>query len=171
MEFWDRVDDSGDCWLWQGYRDRDGYGKVRYANKTTVAHRVAWMLTIGPIPDALLVLHHCDNPSCVRPDHLFLGTPRDNIHDSIAKGRFFSRQHLTGSAHPSWRGGKPAANRKQYERFLASAERRQQHNVRTLERYRRLSVSPEWLQQLNARRRERRPLEKLNALCAIWSLC
>jgi len=53
------------------------------------AHRLAWELTYGPIPDGMLVCHHCDNPICCRPDHLFLGTPSDNMQDALRKGRFF----------------------------------------------------------------------------------
>lgn len=60
------------------------------------AHRVAWDLTYGPIPDGMLVLHRCDNPSCVRPDHLFLGTQTDNMLDRKAKGR---GNHRRGSRH------------------------------------------------------------------------
>jgi len=81
------------CWLWTGRRDRAGYGKIRRgpSAKNLRAHRVAWELEHGPIPDGLCVLHHCDNPSCVRPDHLFLGTDADNVADMFAKGRSPSR--------------------------------------------------------------------------------
>jgi hypothetical protein len=83
-----RVDDASSCWLWMGWRNKNGYGQVKgglYRNKT--AHRVVWTHVNGPIPDGLWVLHRCDNPPCVRPDHLFLGTPSDNAADMVAKGR------------------------------------------------------------------------------------
>jgi hypothetical protein len=86
--FWGRVDRSGDCWLWTGWRQANGYGGLRVKRQAHYAHRVAWTLVNGPIPDGLFVCHHCDNRPCVRPDHLFLGTARDNTRDSIAKGRW-----------------------------------------------------------------------------------
>ena len=75
------------CWLWQGYCDPHGYGRMTYQNRVCLAHRVSWELVNGPVPSDKRVLHHCDTPACVRPDHLFLGTQLDNITDSIMKGR------------------------------------------------------------------------------------
>lgn len=83
VDFWSRVDKSGDCWLWTGARDGKGYGRL--GNK--VASRLSWELSHGPIPRGKLVCHKCDNPPCVRPDHLFLGSPADNFYDMVAKGR------------------------------------------------------------------------------------
>ena len=77
------------CWEWQGFRNAQGYGEYRHKK----AHRVSWELANGQIPDGLYVCHKCDNPSCVRPDHLFLGTAKDNVHDMITKGR----AHFIGS--------------------------------------------------------------------------
>lgn len=75
------------CWNWTANKYRSGYGQFGYGGLTQQAHRVAYQLYIGPIPDGLCVLHRCDNPGCVRPDHLFLGTQADNVHDCIGKGR------------------------------------------------------------------------------------
>jgi hypothetical protein len=75
------------CWEWAGARNSDGYGKSYAGSGYRMAHRVAWESSFGPIPDGLFVLHRCDNPPCVRPDHLFLGTNTDNVRDSVAKGR------------------------------------------------------------------------------------
>lgn len=90
--FWPRVRKGAGCWLWLGGVDSDGYGQIAVkaadGHRTSArAHRIAWELTHGPVPAGLCVLHRCDNPPCVRPDHLFLGTPTDNNHDMLAKGR------------------------------------------------------------------------------------
>jgi DNA-binding MarR family transcriptional regulator len=79
---------SGDgCWEWSGSKDKDGYGRMRIGGrKTARAHRVAWAIAHSD-PGRLLVCHHCDNPACVRPDHLFLGTVLDNNRDRKTKGR------------------------------------------------------------------------------------
>lgn len=75
------------CWEWTGATTW-GYGEVnRQGISGRRVHRLAWEFAYGPIPDGLMVLHRCDNRSCVRPDHLFLGTAADNMHDMIAKGR------------------------------------------------------------------------------------
>ena len=75
------------CVEWTGHVDRKGYGRVSIEGRQVFAHRVAWELAHGPIPDGLCVLHHCDNPPCCNPAHLFLGTIRDNNLDMSAKGR------------------------------------------------------------------------------------
>lgn len=95
------------CLEWQGFRDRDGYGMVgtvevrdgknHYQSRRT--HRVAWVAFVGPIPEGMQVCHHCDNPCCIEVTHLFLGTPKDNNHDMIAKGRQVPpRGELAGSS-------------------------------------------------------------------------
>jgi hypothetical protein len=86
----------GDCWEWTGSRARFGYGRfnLRHYDQPSAkngyavqAHRLSWEFAHGPIPPGLWVLHRCDNPPCVRPDHLFLGTVGDNVRDAVAKGR------------------------------------------------------------------------------------
>lgn len=85
--FWSKVEKSDGCWEWQGSRTK-GYGKFWAGSGGLVrAPRFSWKLHNGPIPDGLHVLHSCDNPPCVRPDHLFLGTNLENIRDRMAKGR------------------------------------------------------------------------------------
>lgn len=93
--FWNRVVRGDGCWVWQGPTNRKGYGI--YAQWT--AHREAWRRTNGPIPDGMLVCHHCDNPPCVRPVHLFLGTITDNNRDRAAKGRSAKPTHCK-KGHP-----------------------------------------------------------------------
>jgi hypothetical protein len=87
--FWGRVsgDDPDQCWPWTRNTNTDGYGTVRFFIKVFMAHRVAWTLCHGLIPEGLFVLHSCDNPPCRNPWHLFLGTSMDNIHDCIQKNR------------------------------------------------------------------------------------
>ena len=91
--FWAKVEKTDACWEWQSrIAPATGYGNFaiwKQGRRTTwLAHRLAWFLTNGAIPKGLCVLHKCDNRRCVRPDHLFLGTAADNVHDCIAKGRF-----------------------------------------------------------------------------------
>lgn len=82
----ERIPFSG-CWLWTGSCSHNGYGFFRFDGKNTQAHRVSYKLFRGEIPDGLFVCHHCDVPCCVNPDHLFVGSRRDNLNDAKKKGR------------------------------------------------------------------------------------
>lgn len=87
--FWSHVQRGEGCWTWQAARSRDGYGKFQLRRRVVArAHRVAWMLAHGEIPAGQVVRHDCDNPLCVRPDHLRLGSQRENVGDQLARGRF-----------------------------------------------------------------------------------
>jgi hypothetical protein len=97
-ERWEaKIDKSGECWIWTGSRGFYGYGQLRTGHSGVLerAHRLAWEFFRGPIPNGLFVLHRCDSPPCVNPDHLWLGTQRDNLRDCATKGRI--------------RGGRPKA--------------------------------------------------------------
>lgn len=88
--FWLKVKRTRGCWIWTGSVNAKGYGQMsqgRRGLRPLQTHRVSWQLHYGQIPDGLLVLHSCDNPRCVRPDHLFLGTAADNTADMVAKER------------------------------------------------------------------------------------
>lgn len=96
--FWEKVDKSGDCWIWTGRRSGSmGYGRFNVDRETAlVAHRVAYILATGPIPSGMLLCHSCDNPPCVNPAHLFIGTAKDNHDDMRAKRR---ENYLIGERH------------------------------------------------------------------------
>jgi hypothetical protein len=86
--FWAKVEILDGCWLWTASRFRNGYGRFNISYGWAAgAHVVSYALTNGTIPTGMSVCHHCDNPPCVRPDHLFLGTTTDNWNDAVAKGR------------------------------------------------------------------------------------
>lgn len=85
--FWERADVTDGCWTWASTRNHEGYGVIRIASKMVRAHRVAYMLSVGSIPDGQVIRHSCDNPSCVNPLHLAPGTYKQNSEDMIARCR------------------------------------------------------------------------------------
>lgn len=98
--FWEKVNkdgptlrpELGPCWIWSASLRKDGYGQVHFRGQARAAHKVAWILERFELGRGECVCHACDNPACVRPDHLFVGTHEDNVRDKVAKGR-----HPTGS--------------------------------------------------------------------------
>ncbi len=87
------------CWLWEGAHVPFGYGIMGRGGRGAgnhYAHRLSYEIYVGPVPDGMKVLHSCDNPPCVNPDHLFLGTQKNNMEDKVAKGR-----HRPGEEHPN----------------------------------------------------------------------
>ncbi len=99
QRFWVKVQvrDDNECWPWLASVDDFGYGHFGYNAKVTRAHRVAYELTYGAIPQGMKVLHRCDNPACCNPNHLFLGTHEDNMQDKIAKNRQARGDHSRSS--------------------------------------------------------------------------
>lgn len=91
---------TDECWPWMAHTDKDGYGTLEVGNASQRAHRVAYELLCGQVPPGIWVLHHCDNPPCCNPKHLFLGTNQDNVDDKLAKGR---GPDFRGEKHPSAR--------------------------------------------------------------------
>ncbi len=98
--FWSKVDKRGpdECWPWTAQRDRDGYGKFWLRGRDHAAHRVVIEVEGGELPEGKVVCHRCDNPPCVNPAHLFVGTVSDNNRDAVAKGRL-----ARGEARPNTR--------------------------------------------------------------------
>lgn len=92
--FWKRVSKTDSCWLWTGAKCGRGYGHLRRNKLDKMAHRESWEIHNGSIPSGMWVLHTCDNPPCVNPTHLFLGSREENISDMYRKGREFRKINL-----------------------------------------------------------------------------
>lgn len=153
------IDDATGCWLWTGSRSRADYGQIGVGSRTTGrgnkgAHRVSYELFKGPIPDGHDVCHRCDNPPCVNPDHLFVGTRQDNMIDMVSKDRQRKADpRRTACPHGhSVEPGKPClecnreAKRRHYQRNAESERERkrrrywtdpEKHREQSLARYHR----------------------------------
>lgn len=114
--FWTKVDQSGGpdaCWLWTSTRMTSGYGQIHHEQQMRLAHRVSWQIHNGAIPIGLFVCHKCDNPPCVNPSHLFLGSNSENMQDAGRKGR------TTLQAHPELVWGSKNGSAKLHERDIS----------------------------------------------------
>jgi len=122
-KFWLKVDKNGPipikfphlgpCWVWTAGRSDTGYGMFQDVDtkKRLNAHRYSWTLHNGPVPNGLYVLHHCDVRECVRPDHLFVGTQKQNIHDALEKGNLAPQQETFKRLwREKWQGVRCGAN-------------------------------------------------------------
>lgn len=102
--FWSKADKSGECWLWKGTTSGSmKYGRFVHRFVSTWAHRFSFILRNGPIPDGFVVMHTCDVPACVNPDHLRIGTQRENMNDMISKGRHKPNYLGNPGAMPEYR--------------------------------------------------------------------
>jgi hypothetical protein len=129
QNWWSKVVVGEGCWMWTAGTDRDGYGKFAIGHGKqdqthTRAHRFAYELLVGPIPDGMVVMHSCDTPACVNPDHLSVGTPLDNNDDKVAKGRHAKLwgTPLARSRQTECKHGHPFDERN--TRIMASGHRR-----------------------------------------------
>lgn len=97
--FWSYVAKSDGCWEWAGNVGKNGYGRHCVLGRRVTSHRWIWQALNGPIPNGMEICHHCDNKRCVRPDHLFLGTHRENMLDAWHKGRIPKPPNRYQEAH------------------------------------------------------------------------
>ncbi len=116
--FWNKVEESDSCWNWTASKYPDGYGAFNLRGKCNGAHRVSWWIHRGEIPEGLEVCHHCDNPKCVKPDHLYVATHAQNIRDIHIRGR---ANLVRGDKH--W-------TKSQKERFTGENNHARQHPER-----------------------------------------
>lgn len=116
--FWAKVDKApgfgpkGECWRWTAALQEGGYGKMQFAGKTDLAHRISFRLAYGEIPSGALVRHSCDNPACVNPAHLSIGSALDNAQDALSRNRNHNQKkthcmhgHEFDEANTRWHGG------------------------------------------------------------------
>lgn len=101
QKFWARVaiGKPDECWLWNAGRNWFGYGQVHWNGKNCRSHRIAYMLTYGPIGEGIKIRHTCDNPPCCNPSHLIPGTQLDNMRDMVKRGRLVHSPNQIGEGH------------------------------------------------------------------------
>ena len=142
--FWAKVRRSldGECWEWTASRTLGGYGQMVIANKHFLAHRMSWVIAFGEIPSGMCVLHKCDNPRCVNPRHLFLGTVIDNALDRDRKGRGRPRK-----------SGKFA--RKFTDEQIAAIREDKAKGVTTIQLMAKYQISRQYVQRIVSKKRRR----------------
>lgn len=125
-----------DCWEWQGSKNRNKYGQIRYENKSgmMLVHRLSYLIFKGEIPNGMFVCHSCDNKSCCNPDHLWLGTPHDNNQDCLNKNRHYKGKQGCESHKSKFKKEQILSIRKRIEngetaKKIANEFRVQQHTI------------------------------------------
>lgn len=125
-----QISDSG-CWNWTaGRRGKTGYGALKFKGKVIDSHRISYMIFKGEIPKGIFVCHRCDNRLCVNPDHLFLGTPKENYQDAVSKGRIKPLESRP-LKHPSYWAYRKGCRCRQC-RSINAARRKEQRNKKKM---------------------------------------
>ena len=148
--------DECSCWVWHAAKHRFGYGMFAFPNRKTVstAHRVSWLLFMGEIPDGMHVLHKCDVPACVNPDHLFLGSHQENMTDKAEKGRAPSGEnHWSRRAPDNVARGERSGHARLTEEDVASIRAGCSSGVTQKEMSRKYSIDPSHVSDIVNRKR------------------
>ena len=156
LKAYSHVDPATGCWLWLRSKNSQGYGSIRFQGRTWVAHRCSFSTFRGPIPSELCVLHRCDVPACINPDHLFLGTLGDNNRDRSAKGRDAKGDRNGSRLHPESR---PRGDRHYFKLFPEKVLRGEAHGSARLTEADVLEI-----------RRRRSTRETLSSIAADYSI-
>lgn len=140
MRFWGRIKITDGCWLWQGAVNTTGYGMANWSDgeKNIVAHRLAYRMLVGEVPEGMRVCHTCDTPRCCNPAHMFLGTQKDNAADCKAKGRNT--------------GGRKDPHAAVNEQVVREMRRLKAEGTKTIDLARRFGVSPSAVSAILTRR-------------------
>lgn len=148
--FWNLVAirDADDCWPWQAYTT-NGRGRFQLKGRPVCAPRVAWTIANGTIPDDMHVCHHCDNPICVNPKHLFIGTNTDNVRDSVAKKRHAESKKTHCPIGHKYTSDNTYINHRNHRRCRACARLREQSQLRK-------TYQANWERQTRLKRNEQK---------------
>ena len=158
IRFWSKVNRTDGCWEWIGAKTNKGYGSTWHQGRREDTHRIAWRLVNGPIPEGMWVLHKCDNPPCVRPDHLYLGDIHQNARDAMERGRTARGERLPSGRRTHCPKGHPYDANRRCRICMAEATKRwrEKHREEALAKEREYKKRPEVRQRETERQRERR---------------
>lgn len=161
VRFWEKVERGDGCWTWTGHRSRAGYGKFQIDGRAVPAHRVALMMTGATFLPGQMACHRCDNPSCVNPNHLYIGTAKDNARDKLLRGR---SNNPTGDRHGSHT--KPESTPRGDKHYT----RRRPDLVRRGERHPNAKITPETVAAIRGMAEEK-PSRTQADIAAMFGIC